>query len=209
MSSDLLNIYNSFVRSYRTANNAPYRSRKNYDTLPQEVKNKVERIKLFFDSNNLNVDEFFEAPYSLYKDTKYFPFEYYLTRKAIRTYADYQKDILMQGPDDMRNLIKMRNSVVFLKKFCENEKISFSQYLNHLKEKVPSFITHLKNRNVSIYFLLGLEGFQNAFFAFDSGLTKFIIPDIYDNYELYNKKFLTSKNARLFVKSILNKKILS
>jgi len=51
--------------------------------------------------------------------------------------------------------------------------------------------------------------FEKAFFAFDSNLLKFIIPDIYENYELYNKKFLTSQNARILVKSILNKKILS
>ena len=115
----------------------------------------------------------------------------------------------MMGPDHIRNLVKIKNSALFLKNFLKTEGILFTEYLNNKKEKVPSFVTHLKNRNVSIYFLMGLDGFEKAFFAFDSNLLKFIIPDIYENYELYNKKFLTSQNARILVKSILNKKILS
>ena len=206
--SDLLEIYNSFIRAYRQSNNAPYRARKNYDSLPQDIKNKVERIKLFFDANpNLNVDEFFLSPYFLFNDTKYFPFDYYLSRKAIRNYTDYQKELLMLGPDDSRNLVKIKNSALFLKKFLKDENLKFSEYLNHQKEKIPSFITHIKNRNVTIYFLLGIDGFESAFYAFDSNLTKFIIPDIYENFETYNKKFLTSKHARLFVKNILAQKI--
>lgn len=209
MKHDLLDIYNSFIKAYRTANSAPFRYRKTYETLPQEVKNKVERIKLFFDSYEINVDDFFEAPYFLYNDTKYFAFDYYLSRKAVKSYSDFEKEILMMGPDHIRNLVKIKNSALFLKKFLKTEGICFAEYLNNKKEKVPSFVTHLKNRNVSIYFLMGLEGFEKAFFAFDSNLLKFIIPDIYENYELYNKKFLTSQNARILVKSILNKKILS
>ena len=204
----LLDIYNSFIRAYRQSNNAPYRARKNYDSLPQDIKNKVERIQIFFNSNpHLIVDEFFQAPYFLYNDTKYFAFDYYLSRKAVRDYTDYQKQLLMLGPDDPRNLIKIKNSAVFVKKFIKEEGLKFSEYLNHHKEKIPSFITHLKNRNMSIYFLLGVEGFEPCFYAFDSNLAKFIVPDIYENFELYNKKFLTSKHARLFVKNILSQKI--
>lgn len=208
MNHDLLDIYNSFIRAYRTANSAPYRARKNYDTLPQEVKTKVERIKLFFDSYEIDINDFFEAPYFLYPDTKYFPFDYYLTRKAVKSYSDFEKQILMMGPDHIRNLVKIKNSASYIKRFLKNEGLSFSQYFEDRKDKIPSFITQLKNRKVSIYFLLGLDGFQKAFFSFDSNLLKFIIPDIYENYELYNKKFSTSKTARILVKSILNKKIL-
>lgn len=208
MNHDLLDIYNSFIRAYRTANSAPYRARKTYDTLPQEVKNKVERIKLFFDSYDIDVNDFFEAPYFLYPDTKYFPFDYYLSRKAVKSYSDFEKQLLMLGPDNSRNLIKIKNSASFIKKFLKENNISFLEYLDYKKDKVPSFITHLKNKKVSVYFLLGLEGFNKAFFSFDSNLLKFIIPDIYENYELYNKKFTTSKHARILVKSILNKKIL-
>ena len=208
MSNDLLQIYNSFIRAYRTANNAPFRARKKYETLPQDVKNKVERIKLFFDSYNLDKNDFFDAPYFLFSDTKYFPFEYYLSRKAIKCYTDFQKELLIRGPDEPRNLIKIKNSVKFIKKFCESESIKFKDYLNHNKDKIPSFITHLKERQVSIYFLLGLDQFQSAFYSFNSNLSKFIIPDIYENFELYQKKFNTSKHARIFVKVILNKKIL-
>ena len=208
MKPGLLDIYNSFIKAYRVANSAPFRYRKTYETLPQEVKNKVERIKLFFDSYEINVDDFFEAPYFLYKDTKYFAFDYYLSRKAVKSYADFEKEIIMLGPDNIRNLIKIKNSVLFLKKFLKTEAIPFPDYLNNKKDKIPSFVTHLKNRNVSIYFLMGLDSFEKAFFAVDSNLLKFIIPDIYENYELYNKKFLTSQNARILVKSILNKNIL-
>lgn len=207
MNHDLLDIYNAFIRAYRTANSSPYRARKNYDTLPQEVKNKVERIKLFFDSYEIDLNDFFEAPYFLYQDTKYFPFDYYLSRKAVKSYSDFQKQILMLGPDHIRNLIKIKNSAMFLKKFLKKEGLNLNGYFEDKKDKIPSFITHLKNKKVSIYFLMGLEGFHKSFFGFDSNLLKFIIPDIYENYELYNKKFSTSKTARLLVKSILNKKI--
>ena len=112
------------------------------------------------------------------------------------------------GPDHPRNLIKIRNSVVFIRNFCKSVQISSSDYLKHGKDKVPFFITHLKDRNVSIYFLMGLDGFESEFFAFESNLLNFIVPDFYENFELYNKKYLTSQNARIFIKTILNKKIL-
>lgn len=208
MSRDLLDIYNSYLRAYRLANSAPYTPRKKYETLPQEVKNKVERIKLFFDTYDLNMDEFFDAPYFVFNDTKYLPFDYYLSRKAIKCYSDFQKKLLMEGPDHPRNLLKIKNSVIFIKKFCKKENINFYDYFNYKKENVPSFITHLKNRDVSLYLLFGLESFQSSFFAFDSNLLKFMMPDIYDNFDLYLKKFNTSKHARMFVKTILNKKIL-
>lgn len=208
MSKDCLDIYNSYLRAYRKANSAPYTPRKKYETLPQEVKNKIERIKLFFEIYDVSMDDFFDAPYFIFSDTKYLPFDYYLSRKAIKSYSDFQKKLMMEGPDHERNLIKIKNSVIFVKNFCLKENVKFSEYLNHKKESVPSFITHLKNRDVSLYFLLGLDGFQIAFFSFDSNLLKFMMPDIYDNFELYSKKFNTSKNARTFVKIILNKKIL-
>jgi len=205
---DVLSIYNSFIRAYRSANSAPYRLRKNYETLPAEIKSNLERIKLFFDSYEIDVDDFFDAPYFLYKDTKFFSFEYFLSRKAIKSYSDFQKQILMMGPDHPRNLIKIRNSVVFIRNFCKSVQISPSDYLKYGKDKVPFFITHLKDRNVSIYFLMGLDGFESEFFAFESNLLNFIVPDFYENFELYNKKYLTSQNARIFIKTILNKKIL-
>jgi hypothetical protein len=208
VNGDLLQIYNSYVRAYRVANNAPYQPRKNYETLPQKVKNKVERIKIFFDAYDLNKDDFFDAPYFIFRDTKYFPFEYYLSRKAIKSYSDFQKELLMRGPDEPKNLLKIKNTVQFLKKFCKNENIKFKDYLNHNREKIPSFITHLKERKVSIYFLLGLDNFTSAFYSFNSNLSKFMIPDIYDNFELYQKNFNTSKYARVFVKTILNKNII-
>lgn len=208
MNKDLLEIYNSFVHSYRTFNNAPFRARKNYETLPQEIKNNVERIKIFFDSYHLDKNDFFDAPYFLFPDTKYFSFDYYLSRKAIKSYMDFQKELLMRGPDEPRNLVKIKNSVQFLKGFLKNENLIFDEYLNHKKENIPSFITHLKERTVNLYFLLGLENFSNAFYSFNSNLLKFILPDIYENFEYYQKNFNTSKNGRLFVKTILNKKIL-
>ena len=207
--NDSLFIYNSFVKAYRISSNKPYRLRKNFDTLDEDTKNKIERIKIFFDKHeNINVEDFFNSPYFLYKDVKYFPLEYFLTPKAIRSYSDYQKELLMLGPDHEMNLIKIKNSVVFLKKFLKQNNFNFSDYLNHYTENIPTFILHLKNRQVSIYFLLGVNYFDQSFFSFDSNLMKFIIPDLYENFNTYQQKFLTSKYARIFVKNILNKKIL-
>lgn len=207
--NDCLVIYNSFVKAYRKFNNKPYRLRKNYDTLENDIKNKIERLKLFLDKHqNIDVDDFFNSPYFLYKDVSYFPLEYFLSPKAIRCYSDYQKNLLMLGPDDNQNLIKIKNSVIFLKKFLSNNGIIFSNYFDHYTENIPSFILHLKDRNVSIYFLLGVNYFEQAFFSFDANLIKFIIPDLYQNFEIYKEKFLTSKYARIFVKNVLNKKIL-
>lgn len=207
--SDNLQIYNSFIKAYRVSNNKPYRARKNYDDLPDDTKNKIERIKIFFDKNkNINVDDFFQSPYFLYKDANHYSLEYFLSQKAIRCYADYQKSLLMFGPDYEKNLIKIKNSVIFLKNFLKQQNLNLSDYFGHYTENIPSFILHLKDRNVSIYFLLGVNYFEQAFFSFDSNLLKFIIPDLYENFEIYNQKFLTSKYARIFVKNVLSRKIL-
>lgn len=80
-------IYNTFLKTARTSANKPYRLRRDFSNLDDITVACLKRLATFFKNHNsIDVEEFFSAPYKLYKDETYYDLKYFTSLKAIKAY---------------------------------------------------------------------------------------------------------------------------
>lgn len=200
-------VYNTFLRITRSQNDQPYRLRKQFDDLPDKTKISVKKITSFLTRfTHIKVEEFFLAPYKIYPDEKYFDLEYYTSLKATKAYTLYQKKKIYSDPDSDEQIAFINESLQFILRFCREQGISLADYINHKIDTTPSFLVHLKEHNVNIYTLLGLNGFNKAMNAFGVDMVKFIISEeLYNQVDVFRTKLFASKKAAILVEKGLQK----
>tara|TARA_R110000868_G_scaffold273487_2_gene532677 strand:- start:4306 stop:4962 length:657 start_codon:yes stop_codon:yes gene_type:complete len=199
-------IYNTYLRTSRAVKNQPYKYRQDFSDFENNNKY-VEVIKLsnFFEAHKaVNVELFFKAPYAIYGKQETFYLDFYLTSKAHKAYSLYLKQIKDADPDSTEQLEFVIGSARFVRQFCIDNKISIMEYLSHTPASTPSFIQHILQCNVSIYFLFGFTDFDKHLRAFDWELVKFILGDDFLNkLDSYRLNYLKSTKAKvLAIKSI-------
>ena len=88
-------IYNTWLYVTRTNSGKPFRARKNFDKF-EDDKNYVfvQKLNRFFTKyKNIEVSDFFLAPYKVYPDNTMYDLKFYLSQKAIKIYKIYEKKI--------------------------------------------------------------------------------------------------------------------
>lgn len=195
-------IYNTHLKIMKQRNTAPYKLRKNFDTLSNEAVIMLKRISVFLNKHpHIDVVDFFTAPFKVYPDETYFDLQYFTTLKAVKSYSLYQKQLLTETPDSDEQLYRIQKSLKFILTFCRDNKISVDEYLTHKQNNTPSFIIHLKEHSVNIYTLYGLDGFESEFRKIDSELIKFMFDEsIYNSIQTAKVKLYGSKKALQFIK---------
>jgi len=203
-------IYNTFLKTSRANNKLPFKYRKNFDKIDDKVFICVKKLSSFFKRYpHIKLEEFFNAPYSLYPDEKYFPLDFYITLKATKAYTLLQKKLVTLDPDSPEQLNNIKQSLLFIRKFCSDRKLPVHDYINHKIGNEYSFLIHLKEHNVNVYTLLGFSSFEKNLKSRDSEVAKFIIgEDIYNNIQNFRTKLYNSQKAlklvELGIKKILN-----
>jgi len=190
-------IYNSFLKVTRSAKNTPFKLRKDFTKLDENIFVSLKRLSSFFKRfPNIKIEDFFSAPYRLYKDETFFPLEFYTSLKATKAYTLTQKQLAMTDPDNPEQIKFIKESIVFIYNFCKKYNIQINQYLNHRTNNEYSFILHLRDRKISVYILFGFSGIDSIIKSKDSEVLKFIIgEDFYNNFFVFKTKFLNSKRA--------------
>ena len=121
---DIENIYNTYLRISRGKRNLPYKIRKDFSDIADDEKYPtLLKLESFFKRNSyVNLNNFFEAPYELYTDEKYFDLDFYLTQKAIKIYNLYQKKKTYIDPDSDIQINSIKDGLLFIYGFCKNGK---------------------------------------------------------------------------------------
>lgn len=203
-------IYNTFLRVSRSKNKLPFKLRKNFDKLNNETFVAIKKVSNFLKRfPHIKIEEYFKAPYELYTDEEYFPLEYYHSLKATKAYTLLNKKKENLEPDSEEQLNSIKESLIFIKKFCNAKNILTSSYLNHKTNNEYSFIIHLKEHKVNVYTLLGYSNFEKIIKQGNAEIIKFIIgEELYNNIGLYRTKLYSSQKAsklvELGLKKILN-----
>lgn len=194
-------IYNIFLKTQRQQNNKPYKTRKNFQNLEDHKKVLLKKLSCFFHKfKHLDVEKFFIAPYSVYRDETYFDLQYFTTLKAIKAYALYQAQQSALDPDTPEQLINIQQSLIFLNNFCRDNNILLQNYITTILGTQPAFLLHLKEHKVNFYTLFGLTGFWNKFRNIDADLVKFTIgEELYESVEKMKVKFFSSQKAQALV----------
>ena len=152
------NIYNTYLRISRGKRNLPYKIRKDFSNIVDDEKYPtLLKLESFFKRNSyVNLNNFFEAPYELYTDEKYFDLDFYLTQKAIKIYNLYQKKKTYMDPDSDIQIKSIKDGLIFIYEFCKKNEISLEEYVTHKTNSMNSVFVHLKEKEISIYNCLAL-----------------------------------------------------
>ena len=110
-------IYNTYLMVSRSRQNKPYKRRKNFDNFkdnPNYVF--IKRLSMFFNKHsNINIVDFFNAPYKVYPDQEqYYDLRFYTTPKCVRLYGLYVKKLDMEDPDSDTQISRIKKSLLLI-----------------------------------------------------------------------------------------------
>ena len=202
-------VYNCYLETSRKLNNKPFKYRKDFEKFEETDKFiPVNKLSAFFNKfPNINIKDFFEAPYFVYNETQ-FDLNFYLTQKAIKAYTIYQTKFLPDNPDHEQSLLKIKASFLFIYKFCKQNKITFDEYTSFKSpgSQWHDFMIHLKNREISLYSLFVFPKFDSIILTYDSEIKNFTFGDTFQKINFYRTKYYSSLKAKKLC-NIINTKL--
>lgn len=196
-------VYNTHLAVSRSIKGEPYKFRKDFTKLEEDKIVLLKRLESFF-SNYPNVDlkDFFMAPYKVYPDGDYYGLDYYITRNALKSYTQYMKQLEVQDPDSMESLIRLQKGLQFVIEFCKEHNITLGEYEKFQPNSILSFLDHLKNHKINFYVLHALTfGFP----VVDSKILEFMFEDFYGTFRMTRNKYYASKKMKDFGKQAKDK----
>lgn len=191
-------IYNVFLKISRTQAGLPYRFRKQWHGFEETPQYKhVLRLKNFFSRNkSVDINEFFAAPFTIYPGESGFDLAFYSSPKAIKIYTLAQKKKLYLPPDDSFHLNNIAKGLKYIWRFCQENNIKLRDYPTFKNGVHPIFITHIKERRVSIYNMFAFDSFEGELLKCDAETLRFILDETYDNIAVFRTKYLNSNQAK-------------
>jgi hypothetical protein len=191
-------IYNTYHRIQRKRKGLPYRLRKDFSDI-QNNENYATLLKLeqFFKRNQyINMNDFFESPYEVYKDENHFKLDFYLSQKAIKAYSIYQRKKTFSDPDSDIQRKFVLDGWKYIYDFCKQEKINLSDYLNHKTNLINTVFIHLKEKNISIYNCLSFDNFQKIINSHSYEILEFMLGDLISKISIFRTRFYASKKCK-------------
>lgn len=155
-------IYNTYLRISRTVKGQQWRPRKDFEGFKDTKEGYyVTRLGMFFNKfPQINLDDFFEAPFIIHPDEQYFGLDFFITQKAINAYAVFKRQKEEESPDSQGQLNFLLESMKFIGKYCQENGLQLSEYIDHKIGISYAFTIHYKNKKVSIYSLLYFPKFE-------------------------------------------------
>lgn len=192
-------IYNLHLKVSRTVQNKPYRFRNNFDNVTEDKQMFCKKLSNFFSRHkHINIETFFRAPYEIYDDKPNLDLKFYTSLKASKLYFDYIKSKNKHDVNSKETKEFYKNTALFVTKFCIENKIRFEDYILYkvnAHDRMNAFFTHLKNGDVSIYFLLNTEHFEKEFKKQDKEIIDFMLKDIISTLGEHRMKFYNKKET--------------
>jgi len=192
-------IYNCYLETSRKINNLPFRYRKDFEDFDKKEEFiYVNKLSNFFGKfESINVKDFFEAPYFVYNE-KYFDLKFFTSQKAIKAYTIYQTKFLVDNPDNDKTIEKIKESFIFLYKFCKEKNITFDNYIDFVQtdNKLNQFFIHLKNRDIILYVLFVFPNFDKTLKNLDNELKELMFGDTLNNINFFRTKYYSSSRAK-------------
>lgn len=157
-------IYNTYIKISRSKQNLPYRLRKDFSDFEDTEKYVyVKKLSMFFNKfPHIRIQEFFEAPYSVYPPGETYDLRFYITPKAVKAYSVHIRKLDELEPDSDIQIQFIKDSLMNIFIFCKDKKIGLSKYLDCKTNNLHDVVMHIKERRVSLYVLLCLPGFNNV-----------------------------------------------
>ena len=196
------------MRVSRTKHNKPFKYRKsfeNFETNDNYIY--VKKLGYFFKKfPHINIEDFFNSPYEVYPDTDIYDLRYYTTPKAVKIYGTYITQKNNEDPDSEYQMKFIVDSLMFIFKFCKQNRLTLDEYTGHRTNDLHTFIMHVRERDVSFYTLFGFSKFESIISGYPTGQIDFTLGKNFEK-ELasYKIRYYNSRKAKTAVSSGLAK----
>ncbi len=196
-------IYNDHLATSRSMRDKPFRIRKNFENFDKDKEIYLDRLNKFFGSYpNIDIKEYFSAPYYLYDDVDYFDLEYFTTQKAKKDYAQYMKQLELMAPDSEQSLKRLIQGFKFISKFCKERDLTLQDYMSFSEKNIPSVLEHLKNHDINFYVIhaLGITKFD-----IENRILEFMFKDFWKTFQKTKNMFYASTKMKKLAKQAIQK----
>ena len=202
-------VYNCYLSTTRSALKQPFTLRKDFSDFTEESEyyRYTKKLAMFFRKfPNIDMQQYFRAPFEIYKDGEQYDMKFFISQKAIALYSMYVKRLNDESPDSPDQILHIRNSLVFIIKFCRDNHISIDNYIYYKSPGATTedFLTHYRNRNVSIYVLLKMPGFENVVYSLDEELRELFFDDVLDKISTFKIRLYKSDKAKPLIEKTIN-----
>lgn len=195
-----IRIYNTHLVVSRSSRNKPFKIKKSFDGFENDAKYlSIRRLVNFFTRyQEIDMQTYFKAPYELYKDVEYFDLNYFASPRAIKSYSIYKQLLTKTSADSQYNDVK--ESLLFISKFCIQNKIQLHDYLDH-QENGPekSWTYHLKKNKINPYSLMEFSNVSSYINEMAEDTREFFLGDFGKNFLNYRQKYINSEKLKPFL----------
>jgi hypothetical protein len=190
-------IYNIYLKYSRLG--MPIKFRKNFDNVSEPIQLNLKKLSSFFiKHNHLNLEDFFAAPITVYPDQPYPKLEYFLSRSAIRSYSLFKREQENQNPEKQFESIK--ESFLFIMKFCLNNSIQVENYLNHRTGVSASWLHHYRERKINPYSLMELGDLIKSIDEHPKDVVDLFTENLHDRIISFKIRYRQSSKTIEYVK---------
>lgn len=190
-------IYNKHLIISRKSRNKPFKPKENFSDITAETSNYLYKIeKMLSKFPNLDLDIYFKAPYMLWPDVEYFPLSYFTTQAAIRAFTLYRKNALEQDIDSDQSINNIKDSLIFIGKFCVSNKISLHQYYTFKGGISYTWMSHVRKGLISPYIIFGFDNIDNLVFSVPEDERDMMLGSFNDKYYNFKENYNKSKIAK-------------
>lgn len=191
-------IYNAYLGTSRRALNQPWRPRKDFDGFDKTPDGIIcRKLELFFKKfPQISPQEFFKAPYEVYRDESHFPLNFYTTQKAIAVYTALKKQKQEESPDTDNQLKNIKESLKFIATQCFECKITLEQYCNTKTGYISQPFVDYAERRINIYVLIKLPFFDLQLNSLNLQDRELYLKDTHNNIAKYKMRLNVSTRAK-------------
>lgn len=190
-------LYNKHLIISRQCRNKPFKPKKDFTDVTPQAYTSICRIENLLNKfPNVEPDVYFKAPYSLWPDTQYFPLEYFSTQAALRAFTLYKKQLLEQDVDSEQTLNEIKNSLMFICKFCVDNKIQLTKYYTHKSSVSFTWAKHVRSGLICPYVVFGFDDIDNIVFNMPEDESDLLLGSFKEKYYNYKNSFNKSKTAK-------------
>jgi hypothetical protein len=187
-------IYNKHNIVSRQKRNKPFKVRKDFSKFDDPSKKLfLKRIStLFRKFKEINIDEYFGAPYDLYPDVVYFDLQYFSSPRAIKCYSIFKQQFEYSTADIDQFIEPCKESFIFVMRYCVKHNIELNTYFS-LTDAAPVWRRHLKEQKITPYTLLSIPDFYNYITTIPKDERELFFGAFASNFPTIYHNFLSSK----------------
>lgn len=151
-------IYNAWLKATAIVNKRPYKVRKNFDDLGDDVKFSLE--KLYKISNNfpgINMVDYFLASYNITGE-KFINLNEFTKLKALQNYKNQNVLVAKSEFGDPERTRRMMEGFLHIVKFCEDNNKTFAQYIGECgKNGIYQWVSDYSEHKITKDNLVGFD----------------------------------------------------